>query len=227
MNGQLPTPAVESAAAAPEPEFQVLGAAARRHAAVPTLDFEVRVAEPSGRQVYTIALTAQVMIEPARRTYDDAARERLVELFGAPERWALTTRSLLWTQVDVLVPSFTGTAAFQVPIQCSYDLELVAAKYFHSLPGGEVPLAFNFNGTIFYRDDDGRLQMSLVPWSCTTEFRLPVATWRELIDHYYPDTRWVALAARTLDALQREKTRRGLPTVDACVAELLRAGGAS
>ena len=48
---------------------------------------------------------------------------------------------------------------------CSYDMELVAAKYFYSLPGGEVPLAFNFNGTIYYRGDDGRLQMSLVPWS--------------------------------------------------------------
>ena len=45
------------------------------------------------------------------------------------------------------------------------DLELVAAKYFHSLPDGEVPLGFNFNGTIHYRGDDGRLQMSLVPWS--------------------------------------------------------------
>jgi hypothetical protein len=206
---------------APEPEFRVLGAAARRHAAAPVLDFEVHVAEPNGRQVYTIALTAQVMIEPARRAYDDAARERLVELFGAPERWAVTTRSLLWAQVDVLVPSFTGSTTFHVPIQCSYDLELVAAKYFHALPDGEVPLAFNFNGTVFYRDDDGRLQMSLVPWSCTTEFRLPVATWRELIDRYYPHSGWVALGRQTLDALQREKARRGLPTIDACVAELL------
>ena len=55
-----------------------------------------------------VALTIQLMIEPARRSYDDATRERLVELFGAPERWAVTTRSLVWAKLDVLVPAFTG-----------------------------------------------------------------------------------------------------------------------
>jgi hypothetical protein len=43
---------------APEPEFQVLGATGRRHAASPALDFDVHVSEPSGRRVYAIALTA-------------------------------------------------------------------------------------------------------------------------------------------------------------------------
>ena len=60
-----------------------------------------------------IALTIQLMIEPARRSYDDATRERLVELFGAPERWAVTTRSLVWSQLDVLVPAFTGTTTVE------------------------------------------------------------------------------------------------------------------
>jgi len=206
---------------APEPEFQILGATAPKYAAVPTLEFDVHVSEPGGRQVYVIALTAQVMIEAARRTYDAETREKLVDLFGPPERWAVTTRSLMWTQLDVLVPSFTGSTTFRVPLACSFDLELVAAKYFYSLPDGEVPLAFNFNGTVHYRGDDGRLQMSLVPWSCSAEFRLPVATWRELIDHYYPQSGWVPLHADTLQALQREKAKRASPTFDACVAELL------
>jgi hypothetical protein len=217
----LATEAPPPVPVAPEPEFQVLGATARRYAAVPMLDFDVNVSEPGGRQVYVIALTAQVMIEPARRTYDAETREKLLELFGPPERWGVTTRSLMWTQLDVLVPSFTGSTTFRVPIACSFDLELVAAKYFYSLPDGEVPLAFNFNGTIHYRGDDGRLQMSLVPWSCSAEFRLSVATWRELIDHYYPQTGWVPLQADTLHALQREKARRGAPTFDATVAGLL------
>ena len=69
------------------------------------------------------------MIEPARRAYDEDTRERLVELFGAPERWAVTTRSLVWAQLDVLVPAFTGTTIVTVPLACSYDLELAAAKY--------------------------------------------------------------------------------------------------
>jgi hypothetical protein len=206
---------------APEPEFQVLSAGGRRHAAVPVIDLAVQVTEPGGRQVYAIALTAQVMIEPARRAYDDETRAKLVELFGPPERWATTTRSLVWHQADALVPAFTGSTTFRVAVPVSFDMEVASTKYLHGLPGGEVPLAFNFNGTVHYRGDDGRVQVSLVPWSCSAEFRLPVSIWRELVEHYYPRSGWIALREDTLLALQREKARRALPTLDACVAELL------
>ena len=206
---------------APEPEFQVLGAKGRRHAAVPVLEFDVHVSEPSGRQVYAIALSAQVMIEPARRSYDDETREKLVELFGPPERWATTTRSLVWHQADALVPAFIGSTTFHVAVPGPVDVEVASAKYHHRQPAGAVPRAFNFNGTVHYRGDDGRLQMSLVPWSCSAEFRLPVRTWRELIEHYYPRTGWIALREETLLALQREKAKRASPTLYACVAELL------
>ena len=104
---------------APEPEFQVLGATGRRHAAVPAIDFDVHVSEPGGRHVYAIALTAQVMIEPARRQYDAETREKLVELFGPPERWATTTRSLVWHQADALVPAFTGSTTFRLALRSS------------------------------------------------------------------------------------------------------------
>ena len=207
---------------APEPVFEVLAATGRRYAATPALEFDVHVSEPGGRQVYAIALSAQIMIEPARRTYDAETHEKLVELFGPPERWATTTRSLVWHKADVLVPAFTGATTFGVPVPASFDIEVASTKYLYGLGEGEVPLAFNFNGTVHYRGDDGRLQMSLVPWSCSAEFRLPVATWRELIRHYYPQTGWIALQEPTLQALQREKARRALPTLDSCVAELLR-----
>ena len=222
MTGALDAnPSAEPAGTAPEPEFRVLGASGRPHAALPTLDFDIHVSETSGRQVYLLALSAQVMIEPARRSYDAQTRARLVELFGPEERWSMTSRSLLWTQVDALVPSFTGATTFRLPIILSYDHELVAAKYFHSVRDGELPLAFNFNGTIYYRADDGRLQITLVPWSCSAEFRMPVSVWHELIDRYYPQTAWVTLRAETLDALRREKARRGATSIDACVAQLL------
>jgi Family of unknown function (DUF6084) len=208
-------------AALPDPEFAVLGARPVRHAAAPMLALDLQVSEPSGRPVYMIALTIQLMIEPARRSYDDATRERLIELFGAPERWAVTTRSLVWSQLDVLVPGFTGSTTVSVPIACNYDLELAAAKYLHSLPDGEAPLALHFNGTIYYRGEDGGLQMVLVPWTKSAAFRMPVSVWAQTIEHYYPNTGWVALRSQTLAALQRAKLDRGLPTLDACVRELL------
>jgi Family of unknown function (DUF6084) len=205
----------------PDPEFAVVGARPVRYAAAPMLAIDLRVSEPNGRQVYMIALTIQLMIEPARRAYDDATRDRLLELFGAPERWAVTTRSLVWSQLDVLVPAFTGSTTVSVPIACHYDLELAAAKYLHSLPDGEAPLALHFNGTIYYPGDDGGLQMVLVPWNKSSDFRMPVSVWQETIEHYYPNTGWLALRSQTLEVLQREKLRRGLPTLDACVEQLL------
>jgi hypothetical protein len=219
----LPTAAAstEPAPASPDPEFVVLGARPVRHAAAPMLALDVQVSEPDGRQVYMIALTIQLMIEPARRSYDDETRERLVELFGAPERWAVTTRSLVWSQLDVVVPAFTGSTTVTVPIACHYDLEVAAAKYLHSLPGGEVPLALHFNGMIYYPGQDGGLQMVLVPWTKSIDFRMPVSVWQETIEHYYPNTGWLALRSQTLEALQRAKRERGLATLDACVEELL------
>jgi hypothetical protein len=205
----------------PEPEFSVLGFTAVKYAAAPMLNFDLHVTESSGRQVYMVALTIQVMLEPARRTYDDASRERLKGLFGEPERWSVTTRSLVWAQVDVVIPAFTGSTTVTVPITCSYDLEVAAAKYFHSLPDGEVPLAFHFNGTIYYKDYDGRMQMVLVPWTRSCDYRMPVATWKELMEMYYPNTAWIALNGATIDALQREQVNRGLATADSMIMRLL------
>ncbi len=203
-------------------DFEVLGARPVKYAAAPMLSFDLQVTETAGAPVYMIALTVQLMIEPARRRYDDGTRERLVELFGAPERWAVTTRSLVWAKLDVLVPAFTGTITVTVPIACHYDLELAAAKYLHSLPDGEAPLALHFSGMIYYPGDDGGLQMTLIPWSKSIDFRMPVSVWQETIGHYYPGTAWVAVRADTFEALQREKLARGLATLDACVSSLLK-----
>jgi hypothetical protein len=207
--------------AAPEPEFEVLGARTVRHAAAPMLSLDLAVREPSGTQVYMMALTIQLMIEPARRAYDDETRARLVELFGPPERWSVTTRSLVWSRIDVVVPAFTGETVVTVPIACHYDLELAAAKYLHALPGGQAPLALHFNGMIYYRDEHGGLQMVLVPWTKSIDFRMPVSVWRKTIEHYYPGTAWIAVRAQTFEALGREKLARGLATVDATVEALL------
>ena len=199
----------------PAPAFEVLGADPVAHAAAPTLRFAMRVTEEA--QVHSIALRAQLNIDPARRTYDDATRERLVELFGAPERWAATTRSFLWAQPSTVVPAFTGSADFALDVPCSYDLEVAAAKYVYSLPDGDVPLTFHFSGTILH----GELQVAMVPWSASASFRLPVATWRALMDAYYPGGGWVRLRSETLDRLAARKASGGLPDFDATIAGLL------
>ncbi|MFZ1995665.1 MAG: DUF6084 family protein [Solirubrobacteraceae bacterium] len=214
-------PVGASAAEPPEVEFAVLGARPLKYAAAPMLALDLEVTETHGRPVYMLALSIQLMIEPARRAYDEAAHERLVELFGAPERWAVTTRSLVWSALDIVVPAFTGRTTVTVPIACHYDLELAASKYLHSLTDGEAPLALHFNGMVYYPREDGGLQIVLLPWSNSIGFRMPVRVWHETIEHYYPGTAWVGLRSETLEALQRAKLARGLATLDDTVTALL------
>ena len=109
---------------------------------------------------------------------------------------------------------------------CHYDLELAAApEYLHSLPDGQAPpRLLHFNGMIYYPGADGGLQMVLIPWSKSIDFRMPVSVWRDTIDHYNPGTAWIAVRSQTFDALQRAKLDRGLATLDACIADLLEDG---
>jgi hypothetical protein len=203
------------------PEFAVLGVEVVDDAAAPTLRFRLGVAEPSQREIFTIALTAQINLEPARRTYDEATRERLVDLFGEPERWPATTHPFLWAQATTLVPSFTGAGMLTLPVPCTFDLEIAAARYFASLDDGDVPLAFHFSGSILLRGDDGRVQVVSVPWSCSTTWRMPIATWRSLMRRHYPGRGWVALQADTVERLLQYRRDHGLHSFDACVERML------
>jgi hypothetical protein len=210
--------------AAPGLELVVLGAEPALHVASPTLVFKLRAAELSRREVYMIALSTQIHIDPGLRAHDAETRTLLVDLFGTPERWAATTTSLVWARVETLLPSFMGEIEFALPVACTYDLEVATAKYLDALPDGEVPLSFHFSGRIFYRGDDGRLQIVLAPWTSTV-FRLPVATWKQLIAQHYPASGWIRLGDDTLRALALRKAQQADPTFDATVAALL-AGGA-
>jgi hypothetical protein len=205
----------------PAPEFQILGAEVVRLAAVPTLAFAAHVTEPTGREVYTMSIRAQLMIQPARRQYDDETRALLVEMFGPPERWANTTTAFIWKEIDVLVPRFTGATTFKIPLTCTYDMELAAVKYFYSLPDGEVPLQFNFTGTIFYQGPEGRMQIAQVPWDCGAEFRMPVEVWKEMAAQYYPYSNWVTMHSDTFAKLAARKAERGVTTFDETILTLL------
>jgi hypothetical protein len=207
------------------PEFNVLGVSFVEDAAAPMLRFDLEMVESTGLEVFTVALTAQINIDPARRSYDPDTRARLVELFGEPERWAATTHSFLWAHTSTLVPSFTGSTLFSLPLACTYDLELAAAKYFYSLPDGFVPLTFHFSGSLLHRADDGQIRVVAIPWSCSTKWRMPVATWRKMIERHYPNSSWVRLHPDTTQLLRSYRAEAGLLSIDAAVADLLERAG--
>jgi hypothetical protein len=132
-------------------------------------------------------------------------------------------RSLLWTHTVLQVPRFSGSTVVDMPVTCTYDLEVVAAKYFFALENGEVPLEFLFSGTVFYAAEGGRLQTARISWEKEAEFRLPVRLWKEMMERYFPNSAWIRLHRDAFDQLYDYKIRMGLLTWEATVEALLRA----
>ena len=222
----LPSPADVAPARVPELELTVVGCGHVAFAATPTMRFTGLAREPEAIPVQSVALTTQVMIDPARRGYDPETRARLAELFGPPERWTPSTSGLAWARVATTVPGFAGETPFALDVPCTYDLEVAAAKYFYALPDGFVPLSFHFNGNVFYpAAGDGRLQMTPISWSTTAQYRMPVAAWRAMIAEHFPGGGWIRLADETLAALHERRAARGHATFDATLGELLQGAG--
>jgi hypothetical protein len=209
----------------PDFEYQVEAAEPQRRAATPLLLFKLRIREvpatASPTPIHSIVLNCQIRIEPARRRYSASEQQRLRELFDTPERWGQTLRPFLWTQASVLVPPFTGIGAADVPVPCSWDFCLAATKYFAALEEGDIPLCFLFSGTIFYRTEAQVLQVGQIAWDKEAYFRLPAATWKELMDLYYPNSSWMCLRQDVFDRLNAYRCRHGLPTWEQAMERLL------
>jgi hypothetical protein len=60
-----------------------------------------------------------------------------------------------------------------------------------------------------------------VPWSQEASFSLPVATWRRVVELYYPNTAWLCLRKDVFDRLAAYKARATLPTWEAALESLL------
>lgn len=208
----------------PRLSFRVEDARPEPYAQAPTMTFGIRVVEPDGTEVESIALGCQVRIEPQRRRYQAEEQELLADLFGEPSRWGATVRPFLLAQVSTLVPRFVASCRAELPIPFSYDLEVASARYLHALGDGSVPLIFLFSGTVFRPSADG-LRASPIPWECEARFDLPVSSWRGLMDMYFPGGGWLRLGRETLDGLTRYKAQRGLLGWDEVLADLLARAG--
>jgi len=203
-------------------DFAVQGARVEPYATSPLLLFELKVTNKAPAiQVQTLMLNCQIRIEPTRRQYGPGDHDRLKELFGEKRRWGETLQGFLWTHASAATSQFDSDCDIDLPVACSYDFNIAATKYFYGLEDGEAPLLLLFSGSVFYRDDDGRLQVCQIPWSKEAAFRLPVKTWQSMMDLYYPGSAWLCLRRDVLEELYRYKRQHGLPTFDEALERLL------
>ena len=211
----------------PELHFSIEGIEAVANAAAPLLALKLRITNlPADEAIHTLTLRCQVQIEPARRTYVPKEREKLLDLFGEPERWSRTVRPLLWMNTSVAVPGFTDSILVDLQLPCTFDFNVATTKYFHAIDSGEVPLCVMFSGTAFYKGDDDALQIAQVPWDREASFRLPISVWKEMMDMHFPNTAWLCLRRDTFEQLYEYKMRHGLPTWEQAIERALAAESA-
>jgi hypothetical protein len=206
----------------PDLDFEVESADVLPYAAVPTILFKLGVQNAvEGEEIDSISLRTQIRIAATQRRYDHTEQGKLRELFGEPHQWKDTLRSLLWTNTDTIVTRFAGGRVFEMPVTCTYDFDVVGTKYFAALEDGEIPLEFLFSGTVFYRKDGGALQAARISWEKEAQFRLPVRVWREMMDHYFPNSAWLRLPKDTFDRLYAYRSSNALLTWDRTLESLL------
>ncbi len=205
----------------PELGFAVDGAAATPYAAVPTLAFKVRITNTTDEPIEAVSLQCQIRIEAPRRTYGTEEKRNLADLFGAPERFRETVRSFLWTHAATHVRGFSGSTTVDLPVGCTFDFEVTSTKYLYALETGEVPLLMLFSGTVFFRNDEGALQVEQISWDSEVTYRLPVDAWQDVMRTYYPNSAWLYLHRDAFDRLYRFKVEQGIPTWERVVERLL------
>jgi len=208
----------------PDLSFKVESAGAVEFAAAPTLAFKLLVMNAvGGETVHTVALRCLIQIEASRRRYTIDEQKKLVDLFGEPDRWSQTLRSLVWTHASAVVTAFEGTTMADLLVPCTFDFNIAATKYFSGLSDGEIPLRFMFSGTVFYAGEDGALQVAPISWEQETTFKLPQKVWREMMDSYYPNSAWLSLRRDVFERLYEYKTLHGIPTWEQAIERMLAA----
>ena len=196
----------------PDLSFKVETATVVPFAAVPMIAFQVQIKNAiPDETIHTIALRCQIQIEVTRRRYAPGEQERLLDLFGHPDRWSQTLRSLLWTHASVVAPGFAGAnTVVDMQVPCTFDFNVAATKYFAGLTDGEIPLNMLFSGTVFYAPEDSPLQVAPISWEQEAKYKLPVKLWREMMDSYYPNSVWINLHRDVFERLYQYKIQHGL-----------------
>jgi Family of unknown function (DUF6084) len=206
----------------PTLSFAIEGAEAVPFAAVPTIAFRLSVQCPLVSQtIQSVALRCQIQIEAQRRNYKPEEKAGLRDLFGEPDRWSQTLRPFLWSHTSITVPEFRGVVKVELPVACTFDFNVGAAKYFHAVEEGDVPLVFLFSGTIFYASPDVAMRIAQIGWDREARFRLPARVWREMMDLYYPNSAWLRLRRDVFERLLAYKQQHGIATWEEALEQLL------
>jgi len=185
--------------------FQVGSAPrSRRFAAAPLLLFKLRRRQrrPGRADPRRSCWRCQVRIEPTKRAYGEERKApSCANLFGEPHRWGQTLRKhALGTHTKRPWRRRSPGRRRRGPAPCPAPTTSTwrRRKYFAALEDGHVPLLLLFSGTVFHAAEDGSLPGSpKSPGRGRPSSGLPVQVWKDMMEHYYPNSAWLCLRQGT------------------------------
>ena len=127
-----------------------------------------------------------------------AEQEQLKELFGETERWSKSLHPLLWANINVNVPAFTGSTVVDVPVPCTFDFNVAMTKYILRTRRWR-----DSHHAALQRDRFLRRPHRACRWRRFRGIVRPAigcrfSVWKEMMDLYYPNTAWLCSAARRI-----------------------------
>lgn len=194
-------------------EFEMVDVLAETRPAAPTLRLRLRL-RADGPAVDAIALRVRVQIEPWRRRYAEREQALLSELSA--------TTALQWSETAAALAGFDGETTFDIPVACTYDVQVAAGKYWTALEDGSVPVRLFFNGTIFRGAPNG-FNVEMLPWDLECAGEIPVATWQRAMDACFSGQAWIRVDRGIFDALRRYRTAHHHTSWDDTMSALLAA----
>ena len=202
----------------------VLDAVPSAQTAAPGIVFRLRLENILSCRIHALGLRCHVQIDPRTRKHSPDEQSRLYELFGSAQQWERALRPVTWAHASTVVPSFDRQIEIDLPVACTYDLEVASAKYLHAIRTGYVPLTFAFSGTSFSLTDRSSLTIQPVPWDVEASFRMPSTVWRAAMDQFFPGGGWLRLKRDTIDRLQAFRGQQAMLSWDEAIGLLLNRG---
>ena len=151
--------------------FTIVDARVEPYAVIPTLVF--RSKSPRARASRFMRSRCAARSRSSRGNGAIASAKKSARLSFSARRIAgvIPCARCLWTQVSLMVPGFDDKTMIDVPITCTYDFEVVAAKYLAVARRRRSAAAcFLFSGTIFARGQLG-FSVEQISWEKEAKFR--------------------------------------------------------
>jgi len=200
----------------------VIDARSAAQTASPAITFRLVVDNLLGGRIHMLALRCQVRIDARQRQYTGDEEARLYELFGDRSQWDRTLHSVTWAQPSMVTPSFDRQIEVNLPVACTYDLEVAAAKYLHAVRTGEIPLTFLFSGTVLRAGEAGSaFFVEPIPWDLEASYQMPVAVWQTAMNQFFPGGGWLRVQRETIDRLQAFRGQHAVVSWDEAIDLLL------